>query len=365
MNKQLWFDAREISPEDQKILPILSNSAIDYLVVKHENRNEYKLPLKTNFVVWIDDETSLKEIHKEDIIMSSSEAILIKAKETKNKTCIYFSVDDKESLEKTYEIGKQYDYVVIEFQAETNIPLELVIAKLQTEKTILLKIVKSAIAAEIALGVMEKGSDGVLLKTSDIAEILKTKALQEKLLLGKYNLVPGVVKEIEHIGMGYRACIDTTSILNENEGMLIGSTSRGGILVSSETHYLPYMNLRPFRVNAGAVHSYVWAANDMTEYLTDLKAGSKVLVVDNTGNTREVSVGRVKIEVRPLLKIIVEAEGVEINTIVQDDWHIRILGLNGEVYNASCLKNGDVVAAYICESGRHVGIKIGESILEK
>ena len=57
--------------------------------------------------------------------------------------------------------------------------------------------------------------------------------------------------------MGDRGCIDTTSIMTKDEGMIVGSTSAGGILVCSETHYLPYMELRPFRVNAGGVHSYV------------------------------------------------------------------------------------------------------------
>jgi 3-dehydroquinate synthase II/3-amino-4-hydroxybenzoic acid synthase len=85
--------------------------------------------------------------------------------------------------------------------------------------------------------------------------------------------------------------------------MLIGSKSNGGILVSSETHYLPYMELRPFRVNAGAIHSYVWGPDNMSPYLSELKAGSKLLCVDTGGNAREVAVGRAKIETRPLLMI--------------------------------------------------------------
>ena len=46
--------------------------------------------------------------------------------------------------------------------------------------------------------------------------------------------------------------------------MLIGSTSQGGILACPEVFFLPYMELRPFRVNAGGVHSYVYAMNDRT-----------------------------------------------------------------------------------------------------
>ena len=170
---------------------------------------------------------------------------------------------------------------------------------------------------------------------------------------------------MQHIGMGYRACIDTTNLMQCNEGMIIGSTSNGGLLVSSETHYLPYMELRPFRVNAGAVHSYVWASEDMTAYLTELKTGSRLICVDTKGNTRQVSVGRLKTELRPLLKVEVEALGVRVNAVVQDDWHIRIFGGNGEPLNASAIKVGDELLTYICSSGRHVGIKINETIIEK
>jgi 3-dehydroquinate synthase II/3-amino-4-hydroxybenzoic acid synthase len=149
------------------------------------------------------------------------------------------------------------------------------------------------------------------------------------------------------------------------EGMIVGCTSNGGLLLSSETHYLPYMELRPFRVNAGAVHSYVWAPGNMTNYITELKAGKRVICVDTDGNTREVVVGRSKIEKRPLLKIEVEAEGVRVNAIVQDDWHIRIFGGNGEPMNASAIKKGDELLAYISPGARHVGIKIDEVIEEK
>ena len=87
-------------------------------------------------------------------------------------------------------------------------------------------------------------------------------------------------------------------------------------------------------------------------------------MVDVEGNTRIVSIGRVKIEQRPLLKIEAKIGKDEINTIVQDDWHIRIFGENRMVLNASSIKRGDKVLAYVCSSGRHVGIKIDENIIE-
>lgn len=364
MKKQVWFDARKISPQENVLLPYIYNSNIDILVVSAKNRNEYKAPLKCTFVVEINSESDLDIVKKEDVVMSSNQDLIKKALEKKKKTCVYLTVNDKESLESAWKTGLNYDFVVIEFESETNIPLELVIARLQNTKTTLLKKVTNASDAEIAFGVMEHGSDGIMIETNVLGEVVMLQKVINKFNAQNISIVPGKVKEIQHIGMGHRACIDTTSLLKPNEGMIVGSLSQGGILVSSETHFLPYMNLRPFRVNAGAVHSYVWCPNNTTEYMTDLKSGSKVLAVDNTGTTREVSVGRIKTEVRPLLKITVEVNDIEISTIVQDDWHIRVLGVNGEPYNASSLTPGTILATYVCDPGRHVGIKIDESILE-
>ncbi len=365
MKKQIWFDAREINPEDNIILPLIFNSSIDLIVVEAKKKAAYKVPTKTVFVVEAQEESDLEEASEKDIVMSRNELLLEKAASAGFKTCIYLTVDDRESLESSWKIGLQYDFLVIEFQSDTNIPLELVIARLQRANTVLLKRVKTAGEAEIAFGVMEQGSDGVLFCSQDLQEIVKLREIVNNLEAICISIVPIKVKKIEHIGMGYRACIDTTSILKPNEGMIIGSTSNGGILVSSETHYLPYMNLRPFRVNAGAVHSYVWCPGNTTEYITDLKSGSKVLVIDHEGSAREVTVGRIKIEMRPLLKITGDANGEEINTIVQDDWHIRVLGINGEPYNVTNLTDEAILAGYICQPGRHVGIKINENIIEK
>ena len=63
-----------------------------------------------------------------------------------------------------------------------------------------------------------------------------------------------------------------------------------------------YINSRPFRVNAGAVHAYVQAPNGKTAYLSELRSGSEVLVADAAGRTRTAVVGRCKVEVRPMVR---------------------------------------------------------------
>jgi 3-dehydroquinate synthase class II len=73
-----------------------------------------------------------------------------------------------------------------------------------------------------------------------------------------------------------------------------------------------------------------------------------------------------KIEQRPLRLIeVVFPGGEEINVIMQDDWHVRIFSGDGKPLNISHLQPGDKVMGYTTESGRHVGIKIDESIIEK
>jgi 3-amino-4-hydroxybenzoic acid synthase len=283
------------------------------------------------------------------------------------KTALLLNIDSAIDLDNAAQIKEdRTDFLIVKFKDETNIPLELLIAKLQDTKVHLLKYTECFEESEVAFGVMETGANGVLINTEDINEIIKLDHYMANLEKGEIKLTHAKVTKNSYIGMGYRACIDTTYMLKENQGMIIGSTSNGGLLISSETHYLPYMDLRPFRVNAGAIHSYVWTPGNSTKYISELKSGDKVLAIDTEGNYIEVNIGRVKIEIRPLL--IIEAEcnsGHILNAIVQDDWHIRIFGPNKKVYNASMIKEGDELLAYTCEGGRHVGIKIDEHIIEK
>lgn len=360
----IWFDGRCLK-NDRKILSLIYNSQFEWLLINHEMIKVIEPPRKMKLIVQVNEEKELYQLPMETVILSECRDVLRQADELGYMTALYKRIVSKEDMELAWQAGSLVNYLVVELMDETNIPLELLIARLQNRDTTIIKRVNTVQDAEIAFGVMETGSDGVLLNTEDIKEILTMNEFMGKKELGKLELVKGKVIDVQYIGMGYRACIDTTSLMKENEGMIIGSTSNGGLLVSSETHYLPYMELRPFRVNAGAVHSYAWTPGGATAYLTELKGGSKVLCVDTEGNTRKVSVGRIKIELRPLMKIEVEAMKIRVNAIVQDDWHIRIFGGDGQVRNASLIHKGDELLTYICQGGRHVGIKIDETIEER
>lgn len=105
--------------------------------------------------------------------------------------------------------------------------------------------------------------------------------------------------------------------------------------------------------------------NHKTKYLSELKSGDEVLIVDSKGNGRKAIVGRVKIEKRPLLLIEAECEGMKIATLLQNAETIRLVNEKGKPVSVSELKEGDKVLVHIEESARHFGMAIKESIIEK
>lgn len=366
--KLAWFDVRWMQDPTKDSSGLLLAVFNGYISVLFMNRNQYGLinmPSRMGVAVFITKREEVKDIKKSDIIISTNEELLHQLMDEGYSVGLYSIVDNKESLLQCCRVANKFNYVVVKLVDETNIPLELILAETQKTDVKIIKEVATAKDGEIAFGVMEVGSHGILLSTKDVTEIFKLNDYFAQRRKGSIKLQEAEVEYIRHIGMGDRACIDTTSLLTQDEGIIVGSTSSGGILVCSETHYLPYMNLRPFRVNAGAVHSYVSAPNNRTEYLTDLEVGSEVLVVDKRGNVREVTVGRIKTEVRPLLLIQCKVDSTPINVIVQDDWHVRVMGADGKPKNVTTLKRGDKLLAFLSKPGRHVGIAVDETILEK
>ncbi|WP_445491060.1 3-dehydroquinate synthase II [Niallia sp. 03133] len=372
MDKLIWFDARDnLDNLNEIILTVNQSSNFDGILYNAFQLKEVYHSDRLKIACFIEVEAEWNELlereeHLDDIvIISPNEQILSIAKERGLQTGLYMYIDNEQSMERAHIEGKKNGYVIVEFKDETNIPLELIIAQLQQSQTRIIKSVHTLDDAKVSKEVMEVGCDGLLIRTDQIQTIMGINTIIEENKHSMLDVVRLKVTNVEHLGPGKRACIDTTTLLTKEEAMIVGSTSSGGLLVCSETHYLPYMNTRPFRVNAGAVHSYVWCPNDKTEYITDLKVGSEVQIIDIHGNVRTANVGRVKIEVRPLLLIEAEYDGYSINTIVQDDWHIRIFDGNGQPKNSTRFRVGDEVLAYVCEPGRHVGIKIAESIAER
>jgi 3-amino-4-hydroxybenzoic acid synthase len=277
----------------------------------------------------------------------------------------FIEVVDAPTLEQACQAAATMQWSLLHFRDPTKIPLEIVIAAAAGAKGNIVTVALDVEEAQIIFGVLEHGSDGVLLAPQRVgdATALKAAAMHGTRDL---ELTELEVTAISHVGMGERACVDTCTYFGEDEGILVGSHSKGMILCVSETHPLPYMPTRPFRVNAGAIMSYTLSTGDRTNYLSELKAGSKVLAVNVKGRTREVTVGRVKIESRPLLSVdAVAPNGTAVNLILQDDWHVRVLGPGAAVLNSTELKPGDRVLGYLPVEDRHVGYPISEFCREQ
>ncbi len=255
-------------------------------------------------------------------------------------------------------------HVVVRTEDWKIIPLENLIAHLQGSGTRLLVEVHDAAEAKLVFETMEVGVDGILLTPSSPKEIRAVRGLLES-VRETVPLIRAKVTSIRSLGLGDRVCVDTCSLLRNGEGMLVGNSSSGLFLIHAETVESGYVAARPFRVNAGAVHAYVYLPDGTTKYLSELRAGDEVLAVDAEGRARSVIVGRVKVERRPLLLVEAKADGRRPTTIVQNAETIRFVTPEGGARSVSQVKVGDEVLLRIEEGGRHFGMRIQETIAER
>ncbi|MBZ6494734.1 3-dehydroquinate synthase II [Natrinema longum] len=260
--------------------------------------------------------------------------------------------------------AEEADHTIVVGEDWTIIPLENLIARIG-EETDLVAGVTSAEEAKTAFETLEIGSDAVLLDSDDPDEIRKTVEVRDEAARESLDLEYAEVLDVERAGSADRVCVDTGSLLEHDEGMLVGSMSRGLVFVHGETAESPYVASRPFRVNAGAVHAYVRTPDGGTKYLSELQSGDEVQVVDLQGNTREAIVGRVKIEQRPMFRIALEAaNGDRVETLLQNAETIKVATADGRKA-VTDLEAGDEMLLYYEDTARHFGEAVEESIIEK
>ncbi|MFB6183171.1 MAG: 3-dehydroquinate synthase II [Haloarculaceae archaeon] len=262
------------------------------------------------------------------------------------------------------EVATEADYTIVIGEDWQIIPLENLIARIG-EETTLVAGVQSAEEARTAYETLELGADAVLLDTDSPDDIRETVAVRDEMRRETLELEYAEVTAVEQTGSADRVCVDTGSLMDHDEGMLVGSMSRGLFFVHAETAESPYVASRPFRVNAGAVHAYVRSPDGGTKYLSELASGDEVQLVDTDGNTREAIVGRCKIEKRPMFRLEAETEnGDHIETLVQNAETIKLHTGDGRTAITD-IEPGDEVLVYYEDTARHFGEAVEESIIEK
>ena len=281
------------------------------------------------------------------------------------KVGIKFEVLSNADIENVLTISKKgLDFVIIEVKDWKIIPLENIIAKLHKIHTKIFAIARNTKEVRKMFSILEVGVDGVIFSTSSINEV---KEAMVYLGTRSFEMKQAKIIEIKEVGDGERVCVDTASILHKGEGMLIGNRSNFLFLVHNESVGSSFTSPRPFRVNAGAVHCYTLSPDGTTNYLSEVETGSEVLILNSKGEARRATVGRAKIERRPML-MIKASIGNEIGGIIaQDAETIRFVKPNGQLVSVTHLKKGDIVMAHSKPAtGRHFGMEVSdEYILEK
>ncbi len=303
-------------------------------------------------------------------------------------------VEGGETVGRIFEIGSAEDVtratkalasegvVLLVTQDWTVIPLEDLVAAQRGEGLpgVLLAQVCSVEDANLAMGALEHGVDGVVVLPRDPVDarslVVEIRAMTGD--TGGLALTEARVVRVKMLGQGDRACVDTTDLLVHGEGMLVGSSSAGLFLVHGETVENPYAAVRPFRVNAGAVHSYILVPGGRTRYLSEMSAGTEVLLVGRGGEVRASHVGRLKVERRPLVLIEAEARGRTFSTILQNAETVRLVTPEGHA-SVTSLEEGQSVLVHLpgfeegeegeeeadkAPKGRHFGRAVPERIIE-
>ncbi|RNJ75276.1 MAG: 3-dehydroquinate synthase, partial [Nitrosopumilus sp. D6] len=217
---------------------------------------------------------------------------------------------------------KGLDFVIVEVKDWKIIPLENIIAKLHKLHTSIFGIASTPAEVRKMFSILDVGVDGVIFGARSISEVREA-----MVYLGtkSFEMKKAKIIDIKEVGDGERVCVDTASILHKGEGMLVGSRSNFLFLVHNESVGSSFTSPRPFRVNAGAVHCYTISPDGTTSYLSEVETGSEVLVMDSGGKARRVTVGRSKIERRPMLMIKASAGGEIGGIIAQDAETIRFV----------------------------------------
>lgn len=277
-----------------------------------------------------------------------------------NDDVVLMEIRNKKDEEEAARLARKC-FVIVRTTDWTVIPLENLVA---AGGNILARVTGEK-EARTALQVLEKGTSGIFISERDPAKLKGILKSVHALACEKFRLEAVTVRRIKHLGMSDRVCIDTTTNMKCGEGMLTGNTSSGLFLVHSESVENPYVAARPFRVNAGAVHAYVLTPENRTRYLSELRSGDPVLLVNHKGISQVSYAGRIKIEKRPMLLIEAEHKGLSCSIVLQNAETIRLTQKNGRPVSVVKLGKGDRVLALIEEQARHFGLKINETITEK
>lgn len=253
--------------------------------------------------------------------------------------------------------------LAIEWTGDRVIPLENAIAR-RGRRFELWAVARTPGEVPGALGALEHGADHVVVEVRSPSEVDTLERVVEGPLPSglDWALVP--VTAVHAAGVGDRVIVDTTSLLRPAEGLLVGSAAAFLFHVASEAVGSQFSRPRPFRVNAGAAHSYVLMADGTTRYLAELNGGDSVLAAEPNGAARSVRVGRIKIERRPLVAVAADDRGTRRTIFLQEAETVRLSAERDRVATTDLEPSARVYGVRL-PAARHLGDAVEETIEER
>ena len=299
----------------------------------------------------------------EEVLVRGSAATLDWRRPVDKPSIPVLPLGDPGDLPKAIALGRARGAVAITWSAERVIPLENLLADAHGHYPVWV-IVDRLRDVPAMLGALEHGADRVIVEIASPDQLDEVEAALDEVrgITVPWEAVP--IVRVVPAGMGDRVIVDTTSLLRPGEGILVGSAAAFLLHVASEAVGSRFTRPRPFRVNAGAAHSYTLLADGTTRYLSELVAGDAVLVAEPQGAPRSVRVGRIKIERRPMVLVEVERAGRRFTTFLQEAETVRLSG-ETERIPTTHLTAGQRVFGAAFPPARHLGGVVEETIEER
>lgn len=342
--------------------------------------------------VWLDNRDNFAELSNYGL---DSIDCIIKSIEQPNETDIPNIISNGNSIIKDDEVIGQIiningsegqdiarslvgsvNWLLLEFEDWSMIPIENIIAACTGSPTKIAALIRTPAEAQGAAFALEIGVDALVIKPEqqmiDSATIAKSQRgeIVEPINDVEDNeiieLQPLLITNIESGGISDRYCIDLTSLLEIGEGMLIGSSSSCMVLIHGETLDSEYVPSRPFRVNAGPPHAYIVMADRTTKYLSELKAGDEVLIVSDSQNCKSATIGRLKIERRPMILFSFKnTNDKEAQVFMQQAETVRLVTLQRKLIAVTDLTIGENVLGWSSPNTRHIGVAVPSEVVER
>ena len=278
-------------------------------------------------------------------------------------------LDDLEGQNKALSLIGTIPWLLVRCSDWTMVPLENLVAASRGTGTRIAVSINKEIELDGAAFALGIGVDAVLVPEDLIHPASKVASRRGKTMEETIERSPimsqAEVLSVENAGFGERVCIDLTKRLEKGQGMAIGSTSHLLPIVHGETLSSEFVPERPFRVNAGAIHSYVLMADGSTKYLSELNSGEEVSIFSIDGNQEKATIGRLKIEPRPLLIVRFSDEEMEGQSVLQQAETVRLVTDKGEIVPITELGIGTKILVFSDSRLRHIGLALEGSVREK